>query len=144
MQRLPCKLWQKTTSPDGYGREWYQEGRVYKQAHRLAYCRYHGITLESIDGQLLRHTCDVRNCVEPTHLLLGTPADNSADMVERDRQATGADNGNSALQGSDVLYIRANYRRRCKENGGPALARLFGITTTTVSNIVNRRQWRHI
>lgn len=34
---------------------------------------------------LIRHTCDTRACVEPTHLLLGTHLDNNHDMIERGR-----------------------------------------------------------
>jgi hypothetical protein len=36
---------------------------------------------------LIRHTCDNGPCVNPKHLTLGTAADNSKDMVERQRSA---------------------------------------------------------
>lgn len=40
-------------------------------------------------GAQVQHTCDVRPCVNPAHLKLGTPADNTADMMVRGRGSAG-------------------------------------------------------
>lgn len=53
--------------------------------------RAHRFVFEELNGPLppevlVRHSCDKRNCIEPFHLEAGTPAQNSADMVQRDRQ----------------------------------------------------------
>jgi hypothetical protein len=37
------------------------------------------------DGMLVLHTCDVRNCVNPEHLFLGTNKENTQDMVTKGR-----------------------------------------------------------
>lgn len=55
--------------------------------HRLVYCASRGIQLEDIDGQVVRHTCDNPRCINPSHLLIGTRADNNKDRAERGRSA---------------------------------------------------------
>ena len=71
-------------SSGGYGAIRH-EGKVVR-AHRLAYCHANGVTLESIAGFEVRHSCDNPPCINPAHLLLGTHTDNMRDMFERDRR----------------------------------------------------------
>jgi hypothetical protein len=51
------------------------------------------------EGLMIRHKCDNPLCINPVHLEPGTPADNTRDMFERNRQADrkGINNGNSKL-----------------------------------------------
>jgi hypothetical protein len=44
-------------------------------------------------GSLVLHRCDVRNCVNPDHLFLGTYKDNMDDMYSKGRGPTGNRNG---------------------------------------------------
>lgn len=52
-------------------------------------------------------------------------------------KARGADNPNASLTQDDVDYIRANYVPYSSEFGGRALARLFGVSHTVISRVVN-------
>ena len=52
------------------------------RAHRLSYIIHHGHLPEDL---VVRHTCDNRPCVNPHHLLVGTPKDNAQDMMVRGR-----------------------------------------------------------
>lgn len=64
----------------GYGQvRW--GGRLHR-VHRVMYERQHGPIPEGLE---LRHTCDNPPCAADGHLLLGTHAENMADMMERGR-----------------------------------------------------------
>jgi hypothetical protein len=69
-----CHIWHGAADRDGYGCLRYQ-GR-YQHAHRLAWSLKNGPIPK---GMVICHRCNVRRCVNPDHLVLGTLADNNAD-----------------------------------------------------------------
>lgn len=79
--------------------------------HRLKYCQAKGIKLEDIVGLVVRHTCDNPRCINPRHLVIGTAADNSADMVHRGRSLKGTRHHKARLDEQKVADIRARYVR---------------------------------
>ena len=75
-----CWDWTSTLSPDGYGKA-KTEG-THLAAHRLSWLiRYGGIPADRI----VLHKCDVRHCVNPLHLFLGTSQDNNLDKIAKGR-----------------------------------------------------------
>jgi hypothetical protein len=68
----------------GYAKVQWQENNVIKhmRAHRYSYQAFKG---QIPDGMQVCHTCDVRNCVNPEHLWIGTNQDNFDDMVKKGR-----------------------------------------------------------
>jgi hypothetical protein len=98
-----CWLWAGGTTGMGYG--FFAPRRSFQRAaHRLSYELAYG---EIPASKFVCHTCDVPLCVRPTHLFLGTQADNMADKVAKGRQASGECNGNSKLTWAEVRAIRA-------------------------------------
>jgi hypothetical protein len=70
-----CWRWLGNKTWKGYG---YISG--HRKAHREYYTRYVG---EIPAGLYVLHKCDVKDCVNPEHLYVGTHADNMKDCVER-------------------------------------------------------------
>ena len=79
-----CWIWTAYKRPDGYGQFGF-EGTQHK-AHRVSWVLANGTIPE---GLHVLHRCDVRECVNPEHLFLGTNTDNMRDMIEKGRQSKG-------------------------------------------------------
>jgi hypothetical protein len=131
-----CWLWTGYIRENGYG-VFTVKGKEYK-AHRLSYFIEHG----RIDNdRLVLHRCDVRDCVNPAHLFLGTPKDNSQDAVSKGRNTKlyGEQNGKAKLTRAAVLAIR----RMCQRGGvyQKTVAKQFGVSEATVSYVVNGGRW---
>jgi hypothetical protein len=62
----------------GYGR-WRPPAGNVTSTHRWSFVAHYGAT----DHPVIRHTCDVRCCANPHHLIDGTQAQNIRDTVER-------------------------------------------------------------
>lgn len=126
---------------DGYGLTSRKGKNV--RLHRIVYCDANNIPLTAILGLVIRHTCDNPRCVNPEHLLLGTPQDNIADKVNRNRQARGQAIQQSVLTDEQVSFIREHYVYYSKEWGTPALAKRFNVSKVTIHNVVRKHYWQH-
>lgn len=126
-----CWPWLNGRSGSGYGVIVWQGKRVY--AHRLAYELYHGAPVPP--HLVVRHLCGNQLCCRPTHLAVGTPADNSRDMREHGRHA------NRKLTYAGVQQMRAMAAQRARLVD---IAAYFGVTQHNVWLVVTRRTYRHV
>lgn len=136
----------KSLTPAGYGQ--IKEGAPSRKmlgAHRVSYEIHNGSILVSKDphDNCVRHTCDNRSCVNPNHLILGTHQDNVDDMVKKGRQSQGEQHGGAKLTEEQVVEIRRGYVRGSQTHGQSALACQYGVNRSTISVIVNEKNWRN-
>lgn len=130
----PCWISKYRQAEDGY------------PTARIGNSRLHKFILEKRLGRKLaasevtRHRCDVRNCVRPSHLEPGTRQDNMQDMVDRDRQAHGSENGLAKLTEGRVLVARRWYASgRWTQQ---ALADKFGVCRRTMVSALKGETWK--
>lgn len=135
-----CWVWTAYRNKLGYGVVG-TAGHRTALAHRVSYELFVG---PIADRLLVCHKCDNPPCVRPSHLFLGTDADNSRDRTEKGRTyvARGEDGPNAKVTEKIVLEIRRLYAA-----GGETtltLAKRFRLGKSQVYNIVARRSWSHL
>jgi hypothetical protein len=105
-------------------------------AHRFCYKLCFG---EIPNCLFVCHSCDNPKCVNPSHLFLGRHKDNMNDMVKKDRQAVGENNGRCKITLVQVEKIRALKGKLSQEK----IAKLFNISKTTVGHIHRNETWKY-
>jgi hypothetical protein len=135
-----CWIWLGGLTRSGYGQaKWAINGvrRPFK-AHQIAFAVTAGCLPR---GQVIRHSCDNPRCVNPVHLVLGSQAENMADMVRRGRSAKGEGHSQAKLTEQQVIEIR---RLRTLGYSQRVIGVMFGVSRSAISDIASGKNWRHL
>jgi len=131
-----CWLWTAYINHLGYGK--FQLKGKWRNANRVCWELING---PIPDGMDVLHKCDIRCCVNPNHLFLGTHTDNMQDMIAKGRapRRDGEHNGNAKITREQAEEIRALYAPR--KTSASKLGRSFGLSESSVLSIIKRKSW---
>lgn len=138
-----CWEWRGYVHPTGYGQISVDNKRGNTtNTNRAAYMVAKG---DIPNGLWVLHTCDNRLCCNPDHLWLGTPKENTQDMIAKGRRrkadtvSRGEDVSLAKLTEDMVRAMRAEPPMTFK-----ALGEKYGVTAATANKVILRRTWTHI
>lgn len=132
-----CLPWVGTINADGYGQRSIKNKT--RTAHRLAWEASFG---DIPPGLCVCHRCDNRRCVNPKHLFLGTPTENTADMVAKGRNVRGASarppHSRPITEISTAKALLRSGSRVCD------VVRATGIPQSIISRIKTGQIWKDV
>lgn len=142
-KKTGCWNWQGCKDPTGYGA--IKIKGVKYGTHRVSYRLTHG----SFDFDLfVCHHCDNPSCVNPSHLFLGTRADNMKDAAEKGRLTStfslGEVNARSKLTRRQILKIRRIHADPANKLNHEEIAKLFNVSRGHIGRIVRKDRWQSV
>ena len=109
-------------------------------AHRLSWEIHNKQKIP--EGMFVMHKCDNPECCNPEHLIIGTPKENTQDMIAKGRKrvvtSSGDKNGKSVLNEEKVRFIRSSNLPHAK------LGKLLEVSASCVRGVRIGRTWSHI
>jgi len=128
----PCREWLGLRDSKGYG----ILGRDHRRwrVHRYVWSSING---PIPDGLVVMHRCDNPPCYRLDHLVLGTPGDNTADMLSKERQA----NGGRIATADEVVAMRIDCANGMSVR---QVAAKYGFSASCTHHILTGSTWRHV
>ena len=137
-----CWIWTAGKDKDDYGK--FTQRRDSKiinlRAHIFSYQLHNNVKIP--EGMQVCHTCDNPPCVRDIHLFLGTPQDNTSDMIAKGRGAKGEKQGSAKLKDVDIINIRKLFAT--KQYTKTDIAKMFCVAQNTIGGILLGKNWKHV
>lgn len=135
-----CWIWQRGKDSNGYGLYGCSKftGNYNPiRAHVVSWIAFRGMIPNGLE---VCHACDNPSCCNPSHLWLGTHADNLRDAMKKGRCATAHPKGRK-LNPETIIEI---HRLHSEGFGYKRLAKIFSYDPRALARIVKNRIYKDV
>ena len=133
-----CWIFGGNHDKNGYGIFMHGRGKQLR-AHRVSFEFHHG----GLNAEMLVcHSCDNPSCINPNHLFMGTPKDNTQDMIKKGRRANqkGSKHPSAKLNEDQICLIK---NQRSSGKTLKDIASQFNVSFQAISSICKGKSWTH-
>jgi hypothetical protein len=123
-----CLLFIGCLGQDGYGKITFKN--IDYRTHILAWEAKN----KEKTNMLVRHICNIRNCCNPDHLIIGTRRENSLDFLSYSKQVKLKE---AEVKEIKKLFINSNLSNK-------EISKIYKVSDNTISRIRNGHTWSHI
>lgn len=129
-----------------YGMTTLGHRRDFMGAHRASWILFRGPIPE---GMCVLHRCDIKSCVNPDHLFLGSDLDNAHDMIAKGRAGFQTDTNQIREDGRLRRFLSEPLIREAAAMfrsgmGVKAIAGHFDVVEVTLYQALRGRKWKHL
>lgn len=134
-----CWEWTGNLYPNGYAKMGITINGSRLLGHRASWIIHNGAIPSD---KLILHRCDIRQCVAPEHLFLGSQSENSRDMHAKRRGMLGDTHVNSKINAIQAREIKILLRDKQLSHG--QIAEKYNVSRANISQINLGKNWKHI
>ena len=129
---MDCILSTTGINNSGYSYKYDHRTKKVQGAHRIVLQDQLGRALEK--GEVARHTCSNRHCINPDHVLLGSYSDNNRDKLK--------DQGNKRYL--DVLTVKKIKKLIKEGKSNKEIYQIYPISKYQMYDLRRGRRWQWI